>query len=67
MSSERFEDREEAEEPRESLVKMDTRPYRRFSRWLDRELEKLVQQWLHAAAPAAARPHRRSGLPTQPR
>jgi hypothetical protein len=35
-------------------------PYRRFARRIDRELEKLVARWIHAAAPNASQtPHLR--------
>ena len=31
------------------------RSYRRFTTWLDRELERLVARWAHAAAPNTLR------------
>ena len=34
-------------------------PYVQFSRRLDRQLEELVSQWIHTAAPNASRPRRR--------
>jgi hypothetical protein len=36
-------------------IKVARGPYRRFTRWLDRELETLVAQWEHTAAPNALR------------
>jgi hypothetical protein len=36
-------------------VKVDARSYRRFSRWLDRELDRLVTRWAHRAVPNATR------------
>ena len=43
--------RDEAEVP----IKVAWGPYRRFTRWLDRELETLVARWEHTAAPNALR------------
>jgi hypothetical protein len=37
-------------------------PYVEFSRWLDEQLEKLVAQWQHTAAPCQTRKHRRPQL-----
>ena len=36
-------------------IKVARGPYRRFTRWLDRELEALVSRWEHTAAPSALR------------
>ena len=32
-------------------VRVGLRPYVQFTRWMEGELEKLVAQWAHAAAP----------------
>ena len=45
-------------------VNVDARAYRRFARWLDRELERLVARWAHLAVPnASGDPHHRSRFP----
>jgi hypothetical protein len=45
-------------------VKVDARSYRQFTRWLDRELDRLVARWAHQAVPNAARdPHFRFRFP----
>jgi hypothetical protein len=44
----------EAHDHRDVLSKVAKRSYRKFSRWLDRELEQLVARWAHTAAPNAA-------------
>ena len=38
-----------------SDVPLKGRSYRKFRRWLDRRLERLVTRWAHAAAPDALR------------
>ena len=40
-------------------VRVRLRPYVLFTSWLDDELQKLVDQWAHTAAPAALRPRPR--------
>jgi hypothetical protein len=39
---------------RESLW-VNRRAYRRFSRWMDQQLDELVTRWAHLAAPGAHR------------
>jgi hypothetical protein len=39
---------------RESLW-VNRKAYRRFSRWMDQQLEELVTRWAHLAAPRAHR------------
>lgn len=58
MKSEKYNrclDRREADDPIDVPVRVATRSYREFSRWMDRELAKLVARWAHTAAPNAAR------------
>lgn len=46
-------------------VNVDARSYRRFTRWLDGELDRLVARWAHLAVPNTARdPHFRFRFPT---
>ena len=45
-------------------VNVDRESYRRFTRWLDRELDRLVGRWAHQAVPNATRdPHFRFRFP----
>lgn len=45
-------------------VQVDARSYRQFTRWLDRELDRLVARWAHRAVPNATRdPHFRFRFP----
>jgi len=58
MKSEKFNhclDDWDAHDPIEVPVRVPARSYREFSRWMDRELAKLVARWAHTAAPNASR------------
>jgi len=44
--------------PEETPMGAGARPYRRFERWMDRELARLVARWIHTAAPNSLRPSR---------
>jgi hypothetical protein len=40
-------------------VKVAIGSFRDFQRWIDKELDRLVAQWAHAAAPIASHPRGR--------
>ncbi len=42
----------------EAPMPISPRRLKRFSRWMDRKLCKLVDRWAHTAAPSALRPFR---------
>jgi len=47
--------RRDAHDYSEMPLKVTGRSYRRFSRWLDAGLERLVARWAHTAAPGRLR------------
>jgi len=48
-------DRCEGVDPADVPLRVSAHSYREFSRWMDRELAKLVARWAHTAAPNASR------------
>ncbi|HWA97035.1 MAG TPA: hypothetical protein VG713_01020 [Pirellulales bacterium] len=41
--------------PNEDILEAEERALEQFGQWFDAECEKLVQQWIHLAAPNAQR------------
>jgi hypothetical protein len=48
-------DRPAGDQPFEA-VETESASFQQFERWLDMELARLVQTWIHTAAPNASRP-----------